>query len=74
MAMVCTRPDISYAVSSVAQFMSNPGLIHWKAVKRIFRYLKGTLDFGLVFTRVDKPSGLTGYSDAEWGCGLGRLP
>ncbi|OAE21174.1 hypothetical protein AXG93_4012s1040 [Marchantia polymorpha subsp. ruderalis] len=58
-AMVCTRPDISYAVSSVAQFMSNPGLIHWKAVKRIFRYLKGTLDFGLVFTRVEKPSGLT---------------
>lgn len=66
-AMVCTRPDISYAVSSVAQFMSNPELIHWKAVKRIFRYLKVTLDFGLVFTRVDKPSGLTGYSDADWG-------
>ncbi|OAE36026.1 hypothetical protein AXG93_2535s1020 [Marchantia polymorpha subsp. ruderalis] len=66
-AMVCARPDISFAVSSVAQFMSNPGLTHWKAVKRIFRYLKGTLDFGLVFTRVDKPSGLTGYSDADSG-------
>ncbi|OAE27697.1 hypothetical protein AXG93_1080s1140 [Marchantia polymorpha subsp. ruderalis] len=69
-AMVCTKPDISYAVSSVAQFMSNPGLIHWKAVKtvkRIFRYLKGALDFGLEFTRVDKPSGLTRYSHADWG-------
>ncbi|OAE34321.1 hypothetical protein AXG93_1054s1050 [Marchantia polymorpha subsp. ruderalis] len=66
-AMVCTRPDISFAVSSVAQFMSNPGLTHWKAVKRIFRYLRGTLDFSLVFTRVDKPSGLTGYSDAVSG-------
>ncbi|OAE32324.1 hypothetical protein AXG93_809s1050 [Marchantia polymorpha subsp. ruderalis] len=65
-AMV-TRSDISFAVSSVAQFMSNLGLTHWKLVKRIFRYLRGILDFGLVFTRVDKPSGLTGYSDADWG-------
>ncbi|OAE31541.1 hypothetical protein AXG93_3415s1010 [Marchantia polymorpha subsp. ruderalis] len=47
-AMVCTRPYISFAVNDVAQFMSNLGLTHWKVVKRIFRYLKGTLDFGLV--------------------------
>ena len=37
-----TRPDVAYAVSQVAKYMSNPGMEHWTAVKRIFRYLKGT--------------------------------
>jgi hypothetical protein len=37
-----TRPDVAFAVSQVAKFMSNPGLEHWEAVKRILRYLKGT--------------------------------
>jgi hypothetical protein len=38
----CSLPDISFEVSQVAQFNKNPGVIHWKAVKRIIRYLKGT--------------------------------
>ena len=37
-------PDIAYAVSYLAQFMSNPGCMHWEAVKRVIRYLKGTKD------------------------------
>jgi hypothetical protein len=41
-AMLTTRPDISFAVSTVARFSANPGLQHWEAVKRIFRYLAGT--------------------------------
>ena len=41
-AMVCTRPDIGYAVGVVSRFMSNPGKEHWNAVKWILRYLKGT--------------------------------
>jgi hypothetical protein len=41
-AMVCTRPDISHAVSVVSRFMSNPGKEHWHAVKWILRYLRGT--------------------------------
>ncbi|KRX72276.1 Retrovirus-related Pol polyprotein from transposon TNT 1-94 [Trichinella sp. T6] len=45
--MNCTRPDISFEVSKVAQFAENPGLSHWKAVKRIFRYMKGTEDLKL---------------------------
>ena len=44
-----TRPDISYAVSQVAKYMSNPGMEHWKAVKRILRYLKGTMDRKIVY-------------------------
>ena len=41
-AMVCTRPDIGYAIGVVSRFMSNPGKEHWNAVKWILRYLKGT--------------------------------
>ena len=47
--MVCTRADIAYAVSVVSRFMSNPGKLHWDAVKWVMRYLKGTLDHGLMY-------------------------
>jgi len=43
-AMVGTRPDLAFLVSMVSQFMSRAGPSHWMAVKRIMRYLKGTLD------------------------------
>ena len=41
-AMVCTRPDIAFAVRTVRRYMSNPGREHWATVKWILRYLKGT--------------------------------
>ncbi|CAM8972008.1 unnamed protein product [Rhodiola kirilowii] len=41
-AMICTRPDIAFAVGVVSRFLSNPGKDHWEAVKWILRYLKGT--------------------------------
>ena len=59
-----TRPDIAYAVSSVARYCSQPTLQHWIAVKRIFRYLNGTLDYGLVYEPCDKV--MCGFSDADW--------
>jgi hypothetical protein len=40
--VVITQPDLSFVVFKLAQFMSNPGMIHWNAIKRIFRYLQGT--------------------------------
>ncbi|GAV67226.1 zf-CCHC domain-containing protein/rve domain-containing protein/RVT_2 domain-containing protein/gag_pre-integrs domain-containing protein/UBN2_2 domain-containing protein, partial [Cephalotus follicularis] len=43
-AMMCTRPDICYAVGMVSRYQSNPGEAHWIAVKRILRYLRGTAD------------------------------
>jgi hypothetical protein len=64
-AMMCTRPDICYAVGLVSKFQSNPGLAHWKAVKRILRYLKGTMDYVLCYQGLDLR--LVGYSDADWG-------
>jgi transposase InsO family protein len=64
-AMVCTRPDIAHAVSVVSRFMGTPGKEHWKAVKRIFRYLRGTSDVGL-FYGGDPYSSVTGYSDSDY--------
>ena len=43
-AMLCTRPDICFVVGMVSHYQSNPGPVHWQAVKRIFRYLRGTSD------------------------------
>ncbi|KAJ4704922.1 Retrovirus-related Pol polyprotein from transposon TNT 1-94 [Melia azedarach] len=48
-AMVCSRPDLAQSVSVVSRFMGEPGKEHWQAVKRIFRYLKGTFDVGLIY-------------------------
>jgi hypothetical protein len=66
---ITTRPDISYAVGVLARFNSNPGPIHWKAVKHLLRYLKGTLDVKLVYGPTGDLSQelfLT-YSDADHG-------
>lgn len=59
-----TRPDIAVATSNVAKYCENPGPQHWTAVKRIFRYLQGTSDWGLLFNPKDDT--LIGYSDADW--------
>ena len=48
-AMVCTRPYIAHAVGVLSRFMSDPGKEHWTTVKRVFRYLHGTSDYGLCY-------------------------
>ena len=65
-----TRPDIAYAVSSVARFCAEPTQQHWVAVKRILRYLKGTRNYGLSYKKDDE-SEVTGYSDADWAGDIG---
>ena len=64
-AILCTRPDICYAVRMVSRYQSNPGQEHWKAVKRILRYLKGTMGYSLCYQGTDLH--LKGYTDADWG-------
>ncbi|MBW0502369.1 hypothetical protein O181_042084 [Austropuccinia psidii MF-1] len=61
-----TRPDLSYAVSSLSQFLERPGINHWKAFLHVLRYLKGTQDLSLTYRRNDS-SGIVAYSDADWG-------
>ena len=63
-AMLGTRPDIAFAVFVVSRYGSNLNESHWKAVKRIFRYLRGSINHELVFRGALKP--LTGYTDADW--------
>ena len=63
-AAVATWPDIAFAVSSLSQFLENPGEIHWKAVKRVMRYLKGTKNYKL--TLGINHDSLLGYADANW--------
>ncbi|KAJ9542860.1 hypothetical protein OSB04_029366 [Centaurea solstitialis] len=63
--LTITRPDISYAVNQVSQYLHAPMIDHFQAVKRILPYVKGTLSFGLYFRRHPDPS-LVGYSDADW--------
>jgi hypothetical protein len=63
-----TRPDIAYAVQQVCLFMHDPRMPHLALIKRILRYLRGTLDHGLLLHRTD-PSALVVYTDADWaGC------
>ncbi|KAJ9561510.1 hypothetical protein OSB04_006670 [Centaurea solstitialis] len=64
--LTITRPDISYAVNQVSQFLQSPTIFHFQSVKRILRYVKGTMSFGLTFSRHKSPSTLLGYSDADW--------
>ena len=63
-AMVCTRPDIAHAVGVVSRFMSRPGKQHWKVVKWILRYLKGSSDTCLCFTGASLK--LQGYVNADF--------
>lgn len=60
-----TRSDITFADNNVSRFNSNFGKSHWIAVKRIFRYLKGTIDWKLRCSKSGN-SQLTGFSDPDW--------
>ena len=62
--MNCIRHDIAYAVNKLSRFTNNPGKDHWKALIRVLRYLRYTLNYGLHYSRY--PAVLEGYSDANW--------
>lgn len=62
-----TRPDITFAVSCLSQYLNEPGSKHWEAGIQVFRYLKGTKEIGLMLRK--NPSDTTtlvGYADADW--------
>lgn len=66
-AMTCTRPDIAYAVGKMSRYTSNPSHIHWNAIHRILKYLKGTINYGIHYNGY--PSVMEGYTDASWNTG-----
>jgi hypothetical protein len=63
-AAVMTRPDIAFTVSLLSQFMENPREVHWEAIKRVLRYLKGIKNHKLIIGK--NKNGLIGYSDTDW--------
>ncbi|GJS33084.1 ribonuclease H-like domain-containing protein [Tanacetum coccineum] len=67
-----TRPDISYAVQQICLYMHDPRDPHFTALKRILRYVHGTINYGLQL-HVSSTSQLTAYTDADWaGCPVTR--
>uniref|UniRef100_A0A803MZ89 Uncharacterized protein n=1 Tax=Chenopodium quinoa TaxID=63459 RepID=A0A803MZ89_CHEQI len=63
--LTCTRPDILFVVGLVSRFMENPSTLHLNTAKRIFRYLKGTLDHGLLYS-TSHDFKLWGYCDSDF--------
>jgi Reverse transcriptase (RNA-dependent DNA polymerase) len=61
---VGSQPDITFVIGQLAQFLENPGRVHWDAAKRVVRYLKSTKDLKLTYGGGDK-HGFEGYSDAD---------
>lgn len=69
-----TRPDLSFAVNKLSHYLQHPTDLHWKALKRIFRYTKGTLGARIhikgtsdhYFRSFNDLLPITGYSDADW--------
>jgi len=67
-AQVCTRPDIVYIVGVLGRYLSNLGMDHWKATKRVMRYLKRTKGYMLTYRRSDQLE-IIGFSDSNFaGC------
>jgi hypothetical protein len=67
-AQVYTRPDIAFVVGMLGRYQSNPGLDHWRAAKKVMRYLQGTKDYMLMYRRTDNLE-VIGYSDSDFaGC------
>lgn len=60
-----TRPDISFATSLLSRYLNDPCYRHWKAALKILRYLKGTIDYGLLYRKSSRNS-IVGYSDASY--------
>ncbi|VFQ84487.1 unnamed protein product [Cuscuta campestris] len=64
-AMICTRPDVSFALSVTSRYQGNPGEAHWTAVKNILKYLRNTKDAFLVYGG-EKELKVIGYTDASF--------
>lgn len=65
MYLTATRPDLMFVVCFISRFMSNPTQLHFTAVKRIMRYLKGTMEYGIWYKKEGR-AGLIGYTDSDY--------
>lgn len=58
-----TRPDLSFTACVLSRFCSRPGIAHWQLAKRVLRYIKGTMDYGITY---EKDNNMCAYVDADW--------
>ena len=65
-AALCTCPDIAFAVNQLAQFNSSFGLEHIASVKRIFQYLKGTMNYSIQYSHSESGTMTIGYANTDW--------
>ena len=65
-AMLCTRPDVSYALSITSRYQSDPGKSHWIAVKNILKYLKRTKGAFLLYGGQEDELVINGYTYASF--------
>ena len=65
-AMLCTRPDVSYALSITSRYQSDPGESHWTAVKNILKYLRRSKVMFLVYGELEDDLVVNGYTDASF--------
>jgi hypothetical protein len=63
--LTMTRSDLAFAVNRVCQYIQSPRDAHWASVKRILRFIKGTVNQGLLIQR-SRTIMLSGFSDADW--------
>ena len=61
-----TRPDIIASVTQLSHFLENPGRVHWVAAKRVLRYLKGSKDLELCYTKEAGDVNLYESAEGEW--------
>ena len=62
--MSCTRSDIAFAVGKLSRYTSNPSHMHWHVVRRVLKYFKSSIDYGLHYCGY--PYVLEGFSDVSW--------
>merc|ERR1712074_378161 len=72
--MTCTRPDLSYVVTKLSEVLENPTNNHYALCKFVLKYLKGSIDKGLIYhkTECHVPLKITSYSDSDWGTSSDR--
>ena len=62
----CTRPDIAFTVNLLARFSSESTRRYWNGIRHIFRYLQGTIDLGLFYSKETTSTGLVGYTNVGY--------